>query len=100
MPEDPPSRASTARERLAEELKRGFASVKTLAHRSGLTEGRVREHLRRLAASPEGRGELERQEPTCRRCGHVVEAPDPFAMPGRCPRCHSDHVEPPRFRIV
>jgi predicted Zn-ribbon and HTH transcriptional regulator len=99
MPDEPPSRATTSRERLAEELQRGFATVRTLSQRTGLTEERVRDHLERLARGLEKRGgELEREAPRCRRCGRSFDGPDPFAAPSRCPSCHSDRVDAPRFR--
>ncbi len=34
----------------------------------------------------------------CRRCGFVFK-PE-IKVPGRCPRCHSEWIDEPRFKIV
>ena len=93
MPEDPPSRALTARDRLIETLREGFATIGALALRTQLTESRVRSLLEELSG-------LERDEPVCRKCGHRVQDGATFAAPARCPACRSDQVDPPRFRLV
>ena len=34
----------------------------------------------------------------CRKCGYEFEAS--LHIPSKCPRCHSQWLEPPRFRLV
>lgn len=101
MSDEPPSRAQTARKALEDVLHEGFASVKQLSGRTGLSEKQVREHLEHIARSLARRGgELEREAPRCMKCEHRFDDRERMSTPSRCPECRSERIAPPRFRIV
>jgi predicted Zn-ribbon and HTH transcriptional regulator len=76
-----------------EELRRGLElPVKVL-------EAELR-HVERSLRRQERR--LETRSPCCRDCG--FDFPGRMRrhlhVPGRCPRCRSHRIDPPRFRVV
>ena len=93
MPADPPSRTSRDRDRVVEVLKEGLVSARVLAQRTHLPEAKILEHLRAIPG-------VEAARASCRRCGATLDHGDPLAAPSRCSECHSDQVDPPRFRVV
>lgn len=100
MPDEPPSRSETARERLSAALQEGFATAKTLSQRTGLSEKQVLEHLVHVERSLEHRGgELERDPARCLKCGYSFEGRERNRAPSRCPECRSERIAPPRFRV-
>lgn len=101
MPDEPPSRTETARQRLIAALKEGFATIHDLSQRARLSEKQVLDHLPHVERSLERRGAtLERESPQCRKCGHRFEDRERFGTPSRCPECRSERVSSPRYRIV
>lgn len=38
--------------------------------------------------------------PVCRACGYVFKGLEEPRKPGRCPKCKSDRIDPPAFKIV
>lgn len=100
MPDEPPSRSTTARDRLIEALQEGFATVRHLSHRTGLSEKQVIDHLQHVSRSLAHRGgDLEREAPKCMKCGFVFDTRERFSTPSRCPECRSERVQAPRFRV-
>jgi hypothetical protein len=101
MTDEPPSRAQTARRALVDVLKEGFASVKQLSGRTGLSEKQVRDHLEHIARSlARGGDELEREASRCMKCDHRFDDRERVSTPSRCPECRSERISPPRFRIA
>ncbi len=64
----------------------------------------VYEHLRHIAKTIRrvsgGRKVLVMRPPICRSCGYVFKDLDRPRKPSRCPRCKSEWIEPPAFKII
>ena len=99
----------TIRERILRLLiaSRRPLSAREIAELVGLDpvrgEREVYEHLRHLAKTLRrrhgGRAVLYMIPPRCRDCGYVFTDLDRPRRPSRCPRCHSQRIEPPRFYV-
>ena len=103
-----PEEALTARERIIELLEESDSFL-TADEISYLLNGEVNpsevyEHLRHIARSVRrrsgGRKVLLMKPPTCRRCGYVFKDLSRPRKPSRCPRCKSEWIEPPAFKIA
>jgi len=35
----------------------------------------------------------------CRNCGYEFRGRERLRKPSKCPRCHSERIEPPRFYV-
>lgn len=70
----------------------------------GAGERIVYEHLKHLAKSiwrrSRGRESLVMTPPRCRKCGYVFKDLREPRKPSKCPRCKSQLIDPPRFRIA
>ena len=53
-----------------------------------------------VRAISQGRKMLIMQPPRCRKCGFVFTGFKKPSKPGRCPKCYSTWIEPPKFKIV
>ena len=53
--------------------------------------------VRRLSKNTEV---LLMKPPTCRRCGYVFKDIKKPRKPSRCPKCRSEWIEPPAFKIA
>ncbi|HEX7184822.1 MAG TPA: hypothetical protein VF756_23550 [Thermoanaerobaculia bacterium] len=63
----------------------------------------LEDDLRHLERSLRRGKERLRVDPArCLACGFVFEdrAPRRFQAPGRCPRCRSERIAEPRFRVI
>ena len=62
------------------------------------------EHLRHLAKSiwqkSKGREALVMVPPTCRNCGYIFKELDKPRRPSKCPKCRSQRITPPAFKIA
>ncbi|MCD6196263.1 MAG: transcriptional regulator [Staphylothermus sp.] len=47
-----------------------------------------------------GRLELVMIPPTCKKCGYVFKDLKKPRKPSRCPRCKSERINPPLFKII
>ncbi len=47
-----------------------------------------------------GKLELVMIPPTCKKCGYVFKDLKKPRKPSRCPRCKSERINPPLFKIV
>ncbi len=69
-----------------------------------LSPNEVYEHLRHIAKSirrlSNGRKILVMRPPMCRKCGYVFKDINKPKKPSRCPRCKSEWIEPPAFKII
>jgi len=68
-----------------------------------LGERMVYEHLLHIAKTIRrqsgGRLALYMMPPKCRNCGYVFKNLDKPRKPSRCPRCKSERIDPPLFKI-
>jgi predicted Zn-ribbon and HTH transcriptional regulator len=75
--------------------------VRDLSQQVGVPEKQVAAHLEHLAKSLRAiQQRLETEPATCLGCGFAFRKRDKFSAPSRCPRCRSERIAPPRFRIA
>lgn len=102
LPERPAPKPLTRRERaweLLQQREEGW-SPRELAEALGTTEGVVMEDLRHLQRSAKRSDRALHMLPTkCRGCGWVGRAEE-ARRPTKCPRCKSQELHPPRFRVA
>jgi len=67
-----------------------------------LTHKDVYEHLKHIAKTVKSkRGEvLVMVPPRCRSCGFTFKDLDKPKKPSKCPKCKSERISPPTFKIV
>jgi hypothetical protein len=96
----PPEREQTPRQRLAEALEHGPATVRELSQMASLTERQVLDNLEHVRKSVERQGRRLAMEPaSCQDCGFEFAKRDKPSRPGRCPVCKSRRTSQPRFSI-
>lgn len=100
MPGRPDSEL-TVRQQIVQVLTGARCSARDLAHRLGVSERQVEEHLAHIAKSV-GRDRQSRflLEPSaCEDCGFTFRGRTRLTRPTRCPQCRSEAISPPRFGI-
>jgi len=67
-----------------------------------LTPKDVYEHLKHVVKTLRGKGSevLVMVPPRCRSCGFTFEDLDKPKKPSKCPKCKSERISPPAFKIV
>lgn len=69
-----------------------------------LNPAQVYDHLKHIAKTVRresgGRLALVMRPPVCRKCGYVFKDIKKPRAPSKCPRCHSQWIEPPAFLII
>jgi len=64
----------------------------------------IYDHLKHVAKtirrSSGGRLQLVMQPPYCLNCGYVFKDLDRPRKPSKCPKCKSQRIAPPRFKII
>ncbi|MFB6093536.1 MAG: transcriptional regulator [Halanaeroarchaeum sp.] len=89
----------TTRERIADRLREGPATVSELAAAFSTGRSATLRHLRHVARSVHGTAEeFLVRPPRCRNCG-FEDFDDPLNVPSRCPQCKNEGIEEPAFRI-
>jgi len=101
MKDDAPrSEVATLRARLRAELEAAPATARELSTRLGSPEKEIVGHLEHLARSLAAKGlGLVIEPAACGACGFAFVDRRRLAKPSRCPRCKSERIEPPVFRI-
>jgi len=62
---------------------------------------RVYEHLRHIAKTiSKGQKQLIMIPPRCKNCGYIFRQVRKIKEPSRCPKCKSERIEPPKFKII
>lgn len=101
MNEAPPERRQTIREALRQQLESGWCSALDLSAAVGIPEKAVPEHLEHLRKSLTGaQARLDVEPAMCLACDYKFEKRERLAKPSRCPKCRSERIDAPRFRIV
>ena len=96
-----PEATQTVRQRIAELLRGEELTAHEISQRAAVREREVADHLRHLEHTLAQAGErLRTLPPECVSCGFVFEARQKHSRPSRCPRCKSERLWPPRFRIA
>ena len=91
----------TARQRLIEALTNHLYSTRQLAGMLALPERQIEDHLLHIVRSLR-RDRTRRfiMEPaTCQGCEFVFRERTRLTCPSRCPRCRSESISVPRYRI-
>lgn len=92
------ARPETVRQALRSALEDGPYTAHELSALVSAPEAAVEKHLEHLARSIAASGEELVVEPAkCLGCGHAFRDRRRFSAPGRCPRCRSERIRPPRF---
>jgi predicted Zn-ribbon and HTH transcriptional regulator len=92
---------ATTRQQIVELLRADELTAHELSQRAGIPEREVAEHLRHIEHSlSHSQERLRISAPHCIPCGFVFEARRKHSRPSRCPRCKSERLSPPRFRIA
>jgi predicted Zn-ribbon and HTH transcriptional regulator len=95
-------RDATIRQRLSRSLAEAEYEFEALRLALDLSARELEEELRHVERSARRSGRrLHVEAPLCRECGFDFpgRAERHLHPPGRCPRCRSRRIAPPRFRI-
>jgi predicted Zn-ribbon and HTH transcriptional regulator len=102
-PSAPRRATETVRESLRRVLREADAPLSALEISGlvGIAQREVGEHLEHLRRTQANRDErLEVVAARCLKCSFEFEAREKLGRPSRCPKCKSERIDPPRFRIV
>jgi hypothetical protein len=91
----------TLRQQIAQALTGARYSARDLAHRLGVSERQVEEHLAHIARSVnrERKGRFLLEPSVCQECEFVFRGRTRLTRPSRCPHCRSEAISEPRFGI-
>ncbi|MBW3017363.1 hypothetical protein KY316_03235, partial [Candidatus Woesearchaeota archaeon] len=89
----------TRREEIFELLKKGRMSAQDIANMFGCILSDIEEDLMHLAKSVRPRYELRMFPAQCKDCGFVYKERSKVKKPSKCPRCRSESISPPLFKI-
>lgn len=92
----PPERNLTIRQQILAVLGEGESNAGDLSKIVRLTEKDIYEHLDELKRA----GRVETMPATCNSCGYRFEDRRKARKPGKCPRCKSTRIDPPRFNAI
>ena len=100
MPGGPDSEL-TVRQQIVQVLTGARCSARDLAHRLGIPERQVEEHLAHIVKSVAGARERRFyiESARCQDCGFVFRGRTRLTRPSRCPKCRSEAILEPRFGI-
>jgi len=97
---------SSTRERIVELLTKSDEplTIDEIADSLGLDRSKrseIYEHLTHIAKSVKQKGLiLVMVPPKCKSCGYVFKDLTKPRKPSKCPRCRSERIYPPRFKIL
>jgi predicted Zn-ribbon and HTH transcriptional regulator len=97
-----PEASTTVRQRLVRWLERGEHDFEELRGALRLPAKQLEEELRHVERSVRSRGrKLRVTPPRCADCGFAFPGRGTrhLRVPGRCPRCKGERIEPPRFHV-
>jgi transcriptional regulator len=91
----------TPRQRIIDLLTDTLLSTDQLARRLGIPERQVEEHLSHVVKTvARDRSRRFILEPSlCMNCGYMFRDRTKLTRPSRCPRCRSEGISPPRYKI-
>jgi len=90
----------TIRQQIIELLSNKEMGARELSQSVGIREKEVYEHLSHIARSVNARRKKLIIIPSsCLECGYVFENRKRFSPPSRCPRCKSEHIQNPTYRV-
>jgi predicted Zn-ribbon and HTH transcriptional regulator len=81
-------------------LRDDWQDARQLSQLSRLSEREVYEHLKHLELGARGSEERLRVQPSeCLGCGFVFDERGRLTPPSRCPKCKSERISAPSFRL-
>ena len=91
----------TVRQQIQKVITGTRCSARDLAHRLGISERQVEEHLAHIARSVhrERQGRFLLDPSICQGCDFVFRGRTRLTRPSRCPKCRSEAITAPRFGI-
>jgi predicted Zn-ribbon and HTH transcriptional regulator len=90
----------TIRQQIIEFLSNKEMGGRELSQSVGIREKEVYEHLSHIARSVNARRKKLIIIPSrCLECGYIFEDRKRFSPPSRCPRCKSEHIQDPTYRV-
>ena len=90
----------TIRQEIIDLLSQEELTALEISRMVGIREKAVLDHLPHIARSMEARNKrLHITPPRCRECGYAFRDRRRFSRPSRCPRCKSEALEEPGFRV-
>lgn len=91
---------ATVRQKLIALLTQGDHTIRELSRAVGISEKDVGHHLDHVARSAAShKMKFRMTPPLCLACGHAFEDRKRLAKPGRCPKCKSERIQSPAYRI-
>lgn len=90
----------TIRENIIELLQYKEYDAREISGQIGVSEKEVVAHLDHISKSLNRRGmKLIITPAQCYACGYTFKDRSRHKKPGKCPKCRSEHIDPPRFSI-
>lgn len=90
---------ATIRQSIVTLLRDHELSAREISQVLGIREKEVYEHLAHIARAAAVKPQLKIHPSACLDCGFEFRKRDRLNPPGRCFRCRSESIRPPRFRI-
>lgn len=91
----------TIRQKMTTLLTEEELDVRQLSQKLGLSEKVITTHLPHIAKSVAARNLKWMVVPAvCLACGFEFKDRARVTKPGRCPRCRSERIDAPRYRIM
>jgi len=96
-----PARNETVRQAIREAIRDAALTVHEISEVVSIREREVAGHLASIERSAKHQGERLVVEPArCEPCGFVFQSREKLTTPSRCPKCKSERIHPPRFRLA
>jgi len=97
----PISRVETMRQYITALLEQETLSAKGISQLMRIPENDVCDHLEHIKKTlGKHNQQLITTPAQCERCGFIYRKRDRLSKPGKCPICHENLINPPRFHIV
>ncbi len=96
---DPTEAQMTIRQRIMAVLEQRPVSLREMAKDLGIKEKELLGHLPHVLRSTGPSRRVEVCPASCLDCGFVFRKRGRVSTPGKCPRCRSQRIEPPRFKV-
>jgi predicted Zn-ribbon and HTH transcriptional regulator len=95
------SAEATIRQQIMQAITGARCSARDLAHRIGIPEREVEDHLAHIGKSVarDKKGRFLLEPSICQDCDFVFRGRTRLTQPSRCPKCRSEAISPPRFGI-
>ena len=90
----------TIRQEIINFLSTGEYEVRDISQKLRIPEKEVYTHLDHIVRSLAGRQKKLHVTPAyCISCGFVFAKRNRMKKPGRCPKCRSEYIQEPKFRV-